>query len=136
MTEQLREIVTAYLVVNGNEPVIFSSNESKIDGIMTSASKKNISLKKRKITSNRERVMEIGKNFFERKTPTDAIRDPVTFRNKLITEWHANISRLSDCIKVDCQISWNKICKKYNVEECTVEQFSTWMLDINEFIKS
>jgi hypothetical protein len=136
MTEQLREIVTAYLVVNGKEPVIFSSNENKVDKIIATASKKNITLKRRKITSNRERVMEIGKNFFERKTPAEAYQAPVQFRNKLISEWHENVARLSDAIKVDACISWGKICKKYNVEECTVEQFSTWMLDINEFILS
>ncbi len=136
MTEQLREIVTAYLVINGREPVIFSSNENKVDKIISIASKKNITLKRRKITSNRERVMEIGKNFFERKTPDEAYRTPVQFRNKLISEWHENVARLSDTIKVDACISWGKICKKYNVEECTVEQFSTWMLDINEFILS
>jgi hypothetical protein len=136
MTEQLREIITAYLVVNGSEPVIFSSDESKIDNIVTVATKKNIRLKKRKITSNRERVLEIGKNFFERKTPKEAYDDPVKFRNKLIVEWHETISRLSDTIKVDGQLSWGKVCKKYNIEECTAEQFSTWMLDINEFIKS
>jgi hypothetical protein len=136
MTEKIREIVTAYLVINGNEPVIFSSNEAKIDGIIAKAAKKNISLRKRKITSNKDRVLEIGKNFFERCVPVDALKDPITFRNKLICEWHETISRLSDTIKVDGQISWGKICKKYNVEECTVDQFSTWMFDIREFINS
>lgn len=136
MTDQIREIVTAYLIVNNNEPVIFSSNETKINNIIDKATKKNITLKKRKITSNRDRVMEIGKNFFERVTPPEAFIDPIKFRNKLISEWHETISRLSDAIKVDCQISWAKICKKYNVEECSVDQFSTWMFDINEYIKS
>lgn len=136
MTEQLREIVTAYLVVNGKEPVIFSSNEKKVDNIIAVASKKNIMLKRRKITSNRERVVEIGRNFFERKTPAEAYQSPIPFRNKLISEWHETVARLSDTIKVDACISWGRICKKYNVEECTVEQFSTWMLDINEFILS
>jgi len=135
MTEQLREIVTAYLVINGNEPVIFSSNEEKINEIVDVATKKSIILKKRKITSNRARIMEIGCNFFNRKTPIEAIKDPITFRNKMITEWHATVVRLSDTIKVDAQITWGRICRKYNVEECSVEQFSTWMLDINEYIK-
>jgi hypothetical protein len=136
MAEQVRDIITAYLIVNGSEPVIFTSDEHRVNEIITTATKKNILLKKTKITSNKDRVGEIGENFFHRKTPPDAMKDPVGFRNKLIKEWHDTVDRLSDVIKVDSQISWNKICKKYNVETCTVEQFSTWMLDIKEYLMS
>jgi hypothetical protein len=134
MTESHREIVTAYLLVYEKEPIILSSNESKIDDIINKASIKNITLKKQKITTNKNRIHEMGKNFFEKSIPKEIINDPVTFRNKLISEWHTTISRLSDTIKVDGQLSWNKICKKYNFCECTVEEFSVWMLDIREYL--
>lgn len=136
MTEQLREIVTAYLIVNKEAPVIFSSDITKIENILQIATMKKINLKTKKITSNKDRIMEIGKNFFERKTPDAAKIDPIRFRNMLIKEWHDTVDRLSDLIKVDSQISWSKICKKHNLEACTVEEFSKWMLDINEFIKN
>jgi hypothetical protein len=136
MTEQLREIVSAYFLINNEEPVIFSTDEDKINEIIRIASKNNISLKKRKITSNKDRVMEIGTNFFRRNTPTDAKKDPIKFRNLLVKDWHDTVDRLSDMIKVDAKISWSKICKKHNLEDCTVEEFSRWMLDIHEFIKN
>jgi hypothetical protein len=34
MKENIREIVTAYLLLNNSEPVIFSSDEDKINDIM------------------------------------------------------------------------------------------------------
>lgn len=136
MTEKIREIVTAYLVVNGEDPVIFSSDENKVNDIVSKATKKNISLKKRKITTNRERIMEIGKNFFQRKIPVEAMRNPIEFRNKLILELHNTVDRLSDLIKVDAKVSWNKIATRYNIDSCTVDEFSQWMFDINEFIKN
>jgi hypothetical protein len=136
MTEQLREIVTAYLILNGDTPVIFSSDEEKVNDIVAKATKKNISLKKRKITTNKERILEIGKNFFERKIPEAALKNPIEFRNKLILELHATVDRLSDLIKVDAALSWVKIRARHNVDECTVNEFSQWMFDINEFIKN
>lgn len=136
MADQLREIVTAYLILNGNEPVIFSSNENKINDLVTVASKKNISLKKRKITTNKDRILEIGKNFFERKMPPEALKNPIEFRNKLILELHDTVNRLSDLIKVDAHLSWDKIRNKHNVDVCTLNEFSQWMLDINEYIKN
>ncbi len=135
MKENIREIVTAYLLLNNSEPVIFSSDEDKINDIMVTAMKRNISLKKKNITSNKNRILEIGNNLFKREVPIKALEEPITFRNLLIKEWHDNLSRLSDVIKVDSQISWGRICKKYNVSECTVDEFSRWMFDINEYIK-
>jgi hypothetical protein len=136
MTEQLREIVSAYILINGEEPVIFSSDEEKIEEVVRIASQNNISLKKRKITTNKDRIMEIGVNFFKRNTPLTAKQDPIKFRNLLVKDWHDTVDRLSDIIKVDAKISWAKICKKHNLEECTIEEFSRWMLDIHEFIKN
>lgn len=133
--EFIREIVTAYLVVSVNEPIIFSTDEEKVDEIVKLATKNNKKVTKRNITTNKSRIYEIGKNFFERSAPKEAYDNPIHFRNILVKEWHDTMARLSDTIKPDSQISWNRICRKYSVCECSVDEFSKWMFDINEHIK-
>jgi hypothetical protein len=135
MKESTREIVTAFLLVSNNKPVIFSSDEKKIDSIFQKATKKNIGIVKKKITFSKDRILQLGKNIFERKMPPEACGNPLEFRNKVIIELHSTLSRLSDLIKVDAQITWGKMSKKYGFESINVDDFSQWMLDINEYIK-
>jgi hypothetical protein len=134
-SENVRDILTAFLIVNEhNKPVIFSSDTSEVNDVINTANSKNIPLKTRKITTNKDRLIAIGKNLFERNLPLEALSDPLKFRNKLIIEWQETFSRISDTGKVDTKISWGKICKKYGVEECSIDEFSAWMLDIRELM--
>jgi len=136
MTENLREIVTAYLVTSSKGGLILTTDKAKAYDVEKTARKNNIPIKIHTIVSNTDRVNTIGKNCIVREIPIQAKNNPIEFRNKLINEWHTYYSKLSEKAKVSSHITWAKIAVKYNITDCSYDEFSQWMLDYSEFIAS
>lgn len=134
--QPIREIITTYLVINGNKPIALSHDEEKVNLLMSTAKTKNITLRKKKITTNKDRIKQIGHNFFNRKLPDIAFNNPLHFRNSIIKEWHDTLDRISDGVKLDSQITWSKLCNKHGIENVSVDEFSTWMLDLTEYTRN
>ncbi len=135
MTESIRDIISASIIVTEFGPICISTDLTLVNDIKAKLKARNIKIIERIITTNYDRLSQFASLLFESDLPDEAFKTPILFRNKVITEWQKHKDKLSEFVRVDDALTWQKITKKYNI---TVDHeiFSQALIEYNSFINA
>lgn len=127
----MNKIVTNYIVIVGNKPVIMLSDKNKADKIAEMATQKNKKVLIRQVTGSETRINEIGFNLFKVKI-NDKLRQNIDlFRNVIVRK----CLEYKDSRGVDEEIAWRRVCKEKApaFKSMSYGQFCQWTLDVREY---
>jgi hypothetical protein len=82
-----------------------------------------------KMTVHVERFKELGRNLFK-PLPTNAA-DVVSFRNKIIKEWHDTMSNIKGA---NPEIVWTRVAKRNGIDEMSASEFNQWIMDHMKYV--
>lgn len=129
------EIISVWLVSDNQKAYILTCNKEKAEQIFNKLKTiKNNSIYIKKITHYKERIYQIGKNLFSLKKDIQNTDELINYRNTIIKKWKNQVDSIPNANE---ELVWKKIAQKddflKNFE--TAEDFSTWCLDVLQYIK-
>lgn len=128
--EKVREIVDVFLV-KCDKGVIALCSENDTKKYIQLGVDKNIKITTKKITTNLDRVNQIGNNLFNVNYPCKNKTELIKFRNDVIGDWMKKCDSIKNANQL---IVWSKVAQKYKVEATTVEEFSQSIMDKIEYL--
>jgi len=128
--EELRTIVTSYMVVSDKGPLALG-NKKEAEKWLNIAKNKGLVAKIKEVTTNTERLQEIGRNLFEISIPND--RPLIEFRNLLVSKMNNKCEKLG-LSPYDRNTSevWTKISKEYDLD-LSFDEFHKCIMDKVEY---
>lgn len=122
LKEQIRQIVSGWLIVGSNGPLILSPNKEKVAEIVDALKDKHKESTTTAITVHVDRFKELGRNLIQWKIPDIAKRAGVMrYRNYLVLQTHE-------------KGSWDWVREKNNLPEMTYEEMNQWLMDYMKYV--
>ena len=120
--EQVRQLVSGWLVLGKNGPLILSPSEDKIAEVVDKLKQKGIDNTIIAITVHIERFKEIGRNLVQWKLPEEAKQIGVMqYRNSLVLKTH----------ETGC---WEWVREKQGLPKMTYEEMNGWLMDHMKYV--
>lgn len=128
--EELRTIITSYMVISDKGPLALG-NKDEAQKWLKMAEEKGMKARIREITTNTERLQELGRNLFEIELPKGI--PLLEFRNELVSRMTKKCEQMG-LDSNDCDISrvWSKIANEYNLQ-ITFDEFHRCVMDKMEY---
>ena len=134
MAENIRTIVTCFLVYMDNKPATIIQDRKQAKQLEKMAESKNRNIFVKEMTIPETRMQEIGENIFTRlkgmnQQMIDRILD---VRNKLIRKTFETASEKN----VENDVAWISVRRGCGdpIERLTYEEFNRWTLDVAQFV--
>lgn len=120
---QIRHIISGWLLVSNFKPLILSPNENKVRSIYEEVSKKFSNTEVVKITVHVERYKEIGRNLIKWGLPLQVLNSIMEYRNKLVLMTHEK----SGC--------WEWVREHNGLpEEMDYDNMNQWLMDWMKYV--
>ncbi len=120
--EQIRQIVSGWLIVGKNGPLMLSPTENKVAEVIDKIKEKGVEVTITAITVHIERFKEIGRNLITWKMPPAAkTMGIMSYRNFLVLQTHD-------------KGSWEWVREKQGLPEMTYEEMNQWFMDYMKYV--
>jgi len=129
--EELRTIITSYMVISKEKGPLAIGNKEEAENWLKMAQEKGYVAKIKEVTTNMDRIQEIGKRLFEIDIPTD--KPLLEYRNDLVSKLEENCERLGlDPSNCDITKAWKKIANQEGLD-VDFDEFHNCIMDKIEY---